>query len=59
MKLLKPNLEIYTPNNNQELIKLIKEKTKPKDLIIMMGAGNINTIWQKLFLNSINSDLAA
>ncbi len=59
MKLLKPNLEIYTPNNNQELIKLIKEKTKPKDLIIMMGAGNINTIWQSLFLNSINSDLAA
>ena len=59
MKLLKPNLEIYTPNNNQELIKLIKEKTKPKDLIIMMGAGNINTIWQKLFLKSINSDLAA
>ena len=59
MKLLKPNLEIYTPNNNQELIKLIKEKTKPKDLIIMMGAGNINTISQKLFLNSINSDLAA
>jgi len=59
LKLLKPNLEIYTPNNNQELIKLIKEKTKPKDLIIMMGAGNINTISQKLFLNSINSDLAA
>ena len=59
IKLLKPNLEIYTPNNNQELIKLIKEKTKPKDLIIMMGAGNINTIWQKLFLKSINSDLAA
>ena len=59
MKRLKPNLEIYTPNNNQELIKLIKEKTKPKDLILMMGAGNINMIWKKLFLEPSKYDLAA
>ena len=55
MKKLKPNLEIYTPNNNQELLKLIEEKTKPKDLILMMGAGNINMIWEKVFLESINN----
>ena len=55
MKKIKPNLEIYAPNNNQELIKLIKEKTNPKDLILMMGAGNINMIWKKLFLESINN----
>ena len=55
MKRLKPNLEIYTPKNNQELIKLIKEKTKPKDLVLMMGAGNINMIWRKLFLESIHN----
>ncbi len=64
IKKLKPLQEIYTPNNNQELIKLLKEKTKPKDLILMMGAGNINMIWKKLYLDSIenksiNSDLAA
>ena len=55
MKKLKPNLEIYTPNNNQELLKLIEEKTKPKDLILMMGAGNINMIWEKVFLESIKN----
>ena len=55
MKRLKPNLEIYTPKNNQELIKLIKEKTKPKDLILMMGAGNINMIRERLFLESIHN----
>ena len=55
MKQLKPNLEIYTPNNNKELLKLIEEKTKPKDLILMMGAGNINMIWEKVFLESINN----
>tara|TARA_B100000700_G_scaffold146593_1_gene163205 strand:- start:884 stop:2263 length:1380 start_codon:yes stop_codon:yes gene_type:complete len=59
IKRLKPDLEIYSPDNNQELIKLIKEKTKPKDLILMMGAGNINIIWKKLFLKPINFDLAA
>ena len=64
IKRLKPNLEIYTPNDNQELIKLLREKTKAKDLIIMMGAGNINMIWKKLFLKtndkkSINCDIAA
>tara|TARA_B100000965_G_scaffold403851_1_gene433038 strand:- start:870 stop:2315 length:1446 start_codon:yes stop_codon:yes gene_type:complete len=59
IKRLKPSLEIYTPDNNQELIKLMKEKTKPKDLIIMMGAGNINMVWEKLVLESINSNLAA
>ena len=53
---LKPNLEIYTPNNNQELIKLLKQKTKPKDLILLMGAGNINMISKKLDLESINNE---
>ena len=55
MKKLNPNLEIYTPNNNQELLQLIEEKTKPKDLILMMGAGNINMIWEKVLLESINN----
>ena len=59
IKKLKPTLEIYTPNNNQELIELIKERTKPKDLILMMGAGNINTIWEKFFSDPIKYNLAA
>ena len=59
MKKLKPNLEIYTPNNNQELIKLIKENTIPKDLILIMGAGDINTICENLFLELINNNQSA
>tara|TARA_Y100001968_G_C19376081_1_gene727739 strand:+ start:84 stop:1538 length:1455 start_codon:yes stop_codon:yes gene_type:complete len=55
MKRLNPNLEIYTPNNNQELIKLIKEKTIEKDLILIMGAGDINMICTNLFLELINN----
>ncbi len=54
IKKLKPSLEIYAPNNNQELVTLIQEKTKPKDLILNMGAGDINTIWTNLLLRNFN-----
>ena len=61
---LKPNLGIYTPNNNQNLIKLIEEHTLEKDLILILGAGDINLICENIFLefiktNSIKNDLAA
>ena len=64
LRKLKPYLEIYTPDNNQNLIKLIKEHTIEKDLILILGAGDINLICANLFLkliesNSIKSDLAA
>ena len=54
LKRLKPNLEIYTPDNNESLIKLIKEYTIEKDLILIMGAGDINIICANLFLELIN-----
>ena len=61
---LKPNLKIYTPDNNLELNKLIKEKTIEKDLILIMGAGDINLICRDLFFEVVNNqsiinDLAA
>ena len=57
LKKIKPNLEIYTPDNNQNLIKLIKEHTLEKDLILIMGAGDINLICENLFLELINNNL--
>ncbi len=57
LKKIKPNLEIYTPDNNQNLIKLIKEHTLEKDLILIMGAGDINLICENLFLELINTKL--
>ena len=64
IKIFKPSLEVYAPNNNQELIKLLIKKTKPQDLILMMGAGNINLILEKHFFESTQNqsntyDLAA
>ncbi len=57
IKKLKPNLEIYTLDNNQNLINLIKEHTIEKDLILIMGAGDINKICTNLFLKYINNKL--
>ncbi len=64
IKRLKPKLEIYTPDNHDELKKLIQEKTIEKDLILIMGAGDINIICRNIFIEVINnqsiiSDLAA
>tara|TARA_B100000214_G_scaffold368397_1_gene339889 strand:- start:163 stop:1647 length:1485 start_codon:yes stop_codon:yes gene_type:complete len=56
LKKLKPNLKVYTPYNNQNLIKLIKENTIEKDLILIMGAGDINIICAKLFFKLIKND---
>ncbi len=55
LKKLKPNLEIYTPDNNQNLVELIKEHTVEKDLILIMGAGDINKICANIFLDLINN----
>mgnify|MGYP003311064145 FL=1 len=42
LKKINPKLEIYTPDNNQNLIKLIKEQTLENDLILIMGAGAVS-----------------
>ena len=64
LKKIKPDLEVYTPDNNQNLIKQVKKYTMEKDLILIMGAGDINVICSNLFLEliknqSITNDLAA
>ena len=55
LKKLKPNLMIYTPDTNKELVKLIKDNTIEKDLILIMGAGDINIICANIFLEIINN----
>ena len=57
LKKLKPNLKIYTPDNNKNLINLIKKHTLEKDLILIMGAGDINLICENLYLELINNKL--
>ena len=48
-----PSKPVKTANSLNMLVNLIKEKTKENDLILVLGAGNINIIWDKL--NHVNS----
>ena len=45
---IKPNLKIYIGASMKEVIKLIKENSRRKDLILTMGAGDINNVWKLL-----------
>ena len=55
LKKINPHLKIFTPDNNNKLIKLIKENTLEQDLILILGAGDINVICRNLFFKLINN----
>tara|TARA_Y100001968_G_scaffold314046_1_gene338945 strand:- start:500 stop:808 length:309 start_codon:yes stop_codon:yes gene_type:complete len=44
----KPDLELYIGKTLDEVVNLIKQKSNANDLILGMGAGDINTLWQLL-----------
>ncbi len=48
IKILYPNLPIFTANTLNETSLLVKKHSLKNDLIISMGAGNINTLWELL-----------
>ncbi|ABX07953.1 UDP-N-acetylmuramate--L-alanine ligase [Prochlorococcus marinus] len=47
-----PNISIYTSTNMKELESIIKKNTIKDDLILFMGAGNINMLSKKLLEKS-------
>ena len=51
---LRPELKVITGDNLEELIDLIKKYTKPKDILLSMGAGDINSIWNHLELQNLS-----
>ncbi len=48
IKIKKPSLSVAVADNVDHLINLIKSISQPSDLILMMGAGNINKLWNKI-----------
>ncbi len=48
IKAIQPNKQVYCPISFQEIITLLKTKSSNNDLILNMGAGNINTMPSKL-----------
>ncbi len=54
IQIINPNISIYVAKNFKDLIALIAENSLKNDLILNMGAGDINTVWQEL--NSYPND---
>ena len=45
---LKPKLDVDVADNLDQLVELIKRSSRPDDLVLAMGAGDVNGIWPKL-----------
>ena len=48
IKEIHPNLPVLTAQNRKELLSLIESQTRQGDLVITMGAGDINKLWEDL-----------
>ena len=45
---LKPDLSIKVADDLDQLVDLIQTHSKPQDLVLAMGAGDINSLWSRL-----------
>ena len=52
IKKIKPNLPIFESKSMKQLLKIVKENSKSNDLLLSMGAGDINNIWNELILEN-------
>ena len=48
VRFLKPKLDVDVADNLDQLVELIKRSSRPDDLVLAMGAGDVNGIWPKL-----------
>ncbi len=54
IRMINPSMSVLVATDFEEIINLIKQKTLEGDLVINMGAGNINKVWTEL--NNLNYD---
>ena len=45
---LKPNLEIAVADNLDQLTELVIQHSRENDLVLAMGAGDVNGLWSRL-----------
>ena len=53
VKVIKPGIDITIANDFEDLLKLLRSKTIENDLILNMGAGDINNLWEAFPINEI------
>ena len=45
---LRPDLEIAVADDLDQLTDLVKQRSRPDDLVLAMGAGTVNSLWGRL-----------
>ena len=45
---LRPDLEIAVAEDLDQLTNLVKQRSRPDDLVLAMGAGTVNSLWGRL-----------
>ena len=58
IRLLDPNQPIFVANTMEEITDLVKQHSQPDDLILAMGAGDVNSLWQRLSQEGIGGAAA-
>ena len=48
LRKLKPNLEIAVADNLDQLTELVIQHSRENDLVLAMGAGDVNGLWSRL-----------
>ena len=48
MRKLKPDLEIAVADNLDQLTELVIRHSRENDLVLAMGAGDVNGLWSRL-----------
>ena len=48
VRALRPELPVHVADNIDELVSLVRDTSRPEDLVLAMGAGDVNGLWSRL-----------
>jgi UDP-N-acetylmuramate--alanine ligase len=56
IRLIDPNQPVFVASTMEELTGLVKQHSQPDDLILAMGAGDVNSLWERLSQEGIGGE---
>ena len=56
IRLIDPNQPVFVASTMEELAGLVKQHSQPDDLILAMGAGDVNSLWERLSQEEIGGE---
>jgi UDP-N-acetylmuramate--alanine ligase len=56
IRLMDPHQPVFVANTMEELTGLVMQHSQPEDLILAMGAGDVNSLWDRLSQKGIGGE---